>query len=190
MKTSPPPPVLDLGHHPQPELGALGLLDPQAQNLFVALNGEAQRQIDRLVADHPLVADFDPERVENDDRINLVQGPVLPVPNLVHDFIGDPRNQIRRHADAIQLLQVTPDFAHRHAARVHRYDLVIETLEAPLALLDDLRGEAGVAVAGHRDRHLAILAGQLLRAVPVARAPSLATREMRTQRPNIAKLFA
>ena len=71
MKTSPPPPVLDLGHHPQPELGALGLLDPQAQNLFVALNGEAQRQIDRLVADHPLAADFDPERVENDDRISI-----------------------------------------------------------------------------------------------------------------------
>jgi hypothetical protein len=37
----------------------------------VALNGEAQRQIDRLVADHPLVADFDPERVENDDRISI-----------------------------------------------------------------------------------------------------------------------
>ena len=44
----------------QPELGTLGLLDPEAQNLLVAFHGEAQRQINGFVADSPLIADFDP----------------------------------------------------------------------------------------------------------------------------------
>jgi hypothetical protein len=36
------------------------LLDPQAQNVLVALTIESQSQVDGLVLDHALVADLDP----------------------------------------------------------------------------------------------------------------------------------
>jgi hypothetical protein len=48
-------PVLQLVHHPQPEFGALGLLDPDAQNLLGAVRQDAERDIDGLVPDKALV---------------------------------------------------------------------------------------------------------------------------------------
>jgi site-specific DNA recombinase len=40
--------VLELGHHPQPEFGALGLLDPQAQDLLATVSPDAESGRDRL----------------------------------------------------------------------------------------------------------------------------------------------
>ena len=43
-------PILELVHHPQPELGALGLLDPDAENLLGTVGQDAERDAYRLVA--------------------------------------------------------------------------------------------------------------------------------------------
>src|ERR687893_1130114 len=61
--------VLQLVHHPQPELGALGLLDPETQYLLGAVWPDAKSDIDGLVADRALVPDLDPDRVEEDQRV-------------------------------------------------------------------------------------------------------------------------
>lgn len=50
---------LQVVHHPQPELGHLGLLDPEARHVTCAVAAHAQRQVDRLVAHHAFVADLD-----------------------------------------------------------------------------------------------------------------------------------
>jgi len=70
--------VPELVHHPQPELGALVLFEPQAQHLLRAVGAHAQRDLDRLVAHHPFVADLDPDGVEEDQRVNRVERPLLP----------------------------------------------------------------------------------------------------------------
>jgi hypothetical protein len=41
-------------HYPQPELGALGLFDPQTKHLLDAIRPHAQRDVDRLVAHRAL----------------------------------------------------------------------------------------------------------------------------------------
>ena len=46
------------------------------------------------------------------------------------------------------------DLAHRHAARIHRDDLVVEVREAALIFGDQLRIEASRPVARDRQRHL------------------------------------
>ena len=71
-------PVLKLVHHPQPELGALGLLDPDAQNLLGAVRQDAESDIDRLIPDKALVADLDPNGIEEDQREAGIKRPVLP----------------------------------------------------------------------------------------------------------------
>lgn len=59
----PEPPVVQFSQHRKPELGALGLGQPQAQQLLAALQIDAQRQIDGLV-EHPLVlADLEHDAV-------------------------------------------------------------------------------------------------------------------------------
>jgi hypothetical protein len=46
---------------------------------------------------------------------------------------------------------MTLDLPHRHAAGVHRDDLVVEAVEPRLAFWHDLRLEGAVAVAWHVD---------------------------------------
>src|SRR3954469_1225118 len=57
------------GHDAKPELGALGLLDPQPQDLFGAIGPNPERDMDSLVADQSLLADLDPQRVKEDQRV-------------------------------------------------------------------------------------------------------------------------
>ena len=61
------------------------------------------------------------------------------------------------------------DVAGREPAAVQREDLVVEPLEAALALSDDLRFEAPVAIPRSVDRHLSLLGNQRLRRRPVTR---------------------
>ena len=96
--------VLQLVHDPQPELGALGLLDPEAEDLLGAVGQDAERDVDRLVADDALVADLDPDGVEEDQRIDRLERPVLPFGDLLQDGVGDGRDQVRRDVDAVELV--------------------------------------------------------------------------------------
>src|SRR5688572_12775965 len=50
------------------------------------------------------------------------------------------------------------DFAHTHPARIHRDDLLVETVEALLTLSDDLGLEATGAIARDLELELAVLA--------------------------------
>ncbi len=52
------PAVLELVKNLQPEFGALGLLDSQAQHLFPTIGAYAQRQIHRLIFNRPLVTNL------------------------------------------------------------------------------------------------------------------------------------
>ena len=73
--------ILDLRHHPQPELGPLGLLDPDAQHLLVPGSAYADGQVHRLVLDRPFVTDLDAQEVpqvgaSRRSRPRLSQAPV------------------------------------------------------------------------------------------------------------------
>lgn len=53
--------VLELGQHVEPELGTLGLADPQAQQVLLALEFDAERDVDRGVKrDHLVVEAREP----------------------------------------------------------------------------------------------------------------------------------
>jgi hypothetical protein len=125
--------VLELVHDAQPELGALALLDPQAEDVLLALAIERQGEIDRLVLDRALVADLDPQRIKEDHRIDCVERPVLPLAHLIEHGIGDPADQVGRDVDGIELAQMALDLAYRHAVGIHRDDLVVEGIEPGLA---------------------------------------------------------
>ena len=59
-------------HHAQPEFGAFRGLDPKTQDVLGPFRRDAQRDIVGLVANEPLVADFDPQRVEENQGIDPV----------------------------------------------------------------------------------------------------------------------
>ena len=77
----------------EPEFGAFGLLDPQAQNLLLAVRIESQRDIDGLVPDHAFIANLDPQCVEKHHWIDRVERTGLPFPDFVENRVGYPAHQ-------------------------------------------------------------------------------------------------
>ena len=69
---------LQIGQDLQPELGALGALEPHAEHVAVAVEVDPDRQIAGEVSDRLPVADLDHERVQVEDRVDLLQRPGLP----------------------------------------------------------------------------------------------------------------
>ena len=63
----------------------------------------AQRDINGLVANEPLVADFDPQRVEEDQGIHGFQRPVLPFGDSFQNRVRHRRNEIGRDLEAVKL---------------------------------------------------------------------------------------
>src|SRR6266511_645840 len=64
-----------LGQNTRPEAGALGLLDPKAEAVAFALERDADRDVDGLLADDLLVADRDLHRVQVDGDVQLLERP-------------------------------------------------------------------------------------------------------------------
>ncbi len=60
--------IAQLVHDAQPELGTLVLLEPQAEPFLGTIGANAERNVDRLVADDALIADLDPDRIEKHQR--------------------------------------------------------------------------------------------------------------------------
>ena len=59
---------LELVHHPQPELGALGVLDSNAEDLLAAVDVDPDGKGGGLVPHHAVGADLAVDRAEEDHR--------------------------------------------------------------------------------------------------------------------------
>ncbi len=57
--------VSELVHDAQLKLGTFILFDPEAEDFLAAIGADAERDVDRLAADHAFVADLYPYGVEN-----------------------------------------------------------------------------------------------------------------------------
>ena len=94
----------------------------------------------------PVLADLQDERVQEHDRIDVIQRPRLPGTDIVHHRVGDLRDQIAADLNAVELLQEPLDLPGRQPPRIQGQDLLVEPLKAPLALADQLRLEAAVPI--------------------------------------------
>src|SRR5206468_11715796 len=97
--------VFQLVHDPQPEFGTLVLLQPKPQDFLGAVGAHAERDVDGLVAHQALVADLDPQRVKENQRIDRLQRAGLPGRDLLQHRVSDRADQVGRDVDAIELAQ-------------------------------------------------------------------------------------
>src|ERR687897_58975 len=128
--------VPEFVHDAQPELGAFGVLDPQAENVLGAVRLDAEGDVDRLVADHALVSDLDPHGVEEDERVTRLQRTVLPFRHGLQNRVRHRRDQIGGDLEPIELYEVALNLPRGHAARIHRHGL----LRMPVAMVPPPRG--------------------------------------------------
>src|SRR6266545_1113908 len=127
------------------------LLDPEAEAVAFAVERDADRDVDGLLAHDLLVADRDLERVQIDNRVQLLERPALPGADVVLDRGGHLADQPVRDVDAVQLAQMPLDLPGRHPARVQGEDLLVEAVERAGVLGHDPRLERRVPVTRQLD---------------------------------------
>src|SRR5204862_7422916 len=115
------------------------------------------------VTNRALVADLQDDRVEPDDKVELLERPRLPLLDVIEDRVGDAADRVAADLDTVELLQVLRDLPRAHPARVHRDDLVVETREPALMLRHDLRLERPLPITGQLDLDRPVVSEQLLR---------------------------
>lgn len=126
--------------------------------------------MDRFIANHAFVSDFYTDRIER---------ALLPDGDFIEHRVRHHADEIGRHIDALQILQMRGNLPGAHAPRIHRYNLFIEARKAALMLGYQLRVEAGLAVPRDINLQLAGLGHYVLPAIPVARVSgTFACRKM------------
>ncbi|GAB3852785.1 hypothetical protein GCM10027610_081660 [Dactylosporangium cerinum] len=141
--------VLQFGEHVQPVFGAFtAVAGPHAQDVAVAVDGDGQGQVDRSVRDLT-VPDLDVHSIDEHDRVDRVEGPVLPFGHPVDHLVGDRGDGLLGHLGAIHLRQVSGDLTVGQAAGRQRQDQIVDPGQPPLSFPHDLRLER----AGHIARH-------------------------------------
>jgi len=143
--------VLDLGQHGQPELGALAAVPgPQAQDVPLAVHGDADHHVDGPVGNLP-VADLDHDGVHEQHRVDAIERPVAPLGHLLDHLVGDPGDGVLADLRAVDLIEVRGNLPGRQPAGGQRDHDLAGAVQPPLPLAHHLRVEASVAVAGHLD---------------------------------------
>ena len=142
-------PVAELGQQAHPELGALpaGGSHPQTQHVAFAVQVDAHGHVDGPVGDLA-VADLHHDGVDQQHRVDAVQGPVLPRQQVLDDGVGDPADGVPGDLGAVDLGQMRLDVAGGHALGVQRDHVPGQAVQAALTLAHRHRREARVAVPG------------------------------------------
>jgi hypothetical protein len=67
--------LFQLGQHLQPELGALGALEPEPEHISLAVEVDADHDVAGEVADGAAVSDLHDQGIEEQDRIDVLERP-------------------------------------------------------------------------------------------------------------------
>ena len=103
--------LLEIVEDLHPELRALRFLKPHPEHVALALQGHAQREVQRAALHAAAVADLQDHAIEEHDRVDVLQRPLGPLTHIVDHAVGDPRDQVTADAHAVDLRQVRGDVA-------------------------------------------------------------------------------
>jgi len=98
----------------------------------------------------PALADLEDERVEEDDQVDVIERPLLPLPDVLDQGVGYPTDQVTTDLPPYRSARCR-SMSRVESPRVEGEDLVVEALEAPLPLPHQPRLEASLAVARRLD---------------------------------------
>src|SRR4051794_16301806 len=130
----------------QPELGALGFLPPQAEDLALAVAADPQGEVAGAALDRAVLTDLHEHAVEVDDRIDALERPRAPRDHVVEDGVGAPADRVAADVDTVELAQMRRDVPDRHPAGVEAEDLVVRPRQPRLTLGHEPGLEAALAI--------------------------------------------
>ena len=134
-------PAFEVIQHIQPKFAALVLADPDAQNVFSAIHGDAQNHIGRLGHIAVILFDLVMDGIHEDEGVDIFQRAVLPGVDLRHNFFRNFADQFRGDFHIIKAFDLLGNILLTHSAGVQRQNLVFHALGVSVIFADDFRLE-------------------------------------------------
>ena len=152
-----------------PVFCAFVFTNPHAENIFVPVQINANRDIDSLLHDVSIAAHMIVDRIQKYYRVDRLQRPLLP-------FLCDRQNLIRnaayrriRDIYAVNILDMCFDIAGCHALGIHRQNLLLDILtDTGLILFQQLRLKFTLAIPRNCYFYIAETGAKCLTAVAIA----------------------
>jgi len=143
-------PLLEPSEGLRPALVGLGVRDPHAEDLSVALLVHAD-QYQRTRRPHsPLPTDFELHRVDEDERIlKVVEGPLVPRLDLLVEILREVAHRRLGELSTTQLLGDLFDLPGRDAIEDHFHHRQYQRLLASLISVEQCRAERPVPSSRH-----------------------------------------
>jgi len=79
------------------QLGSLGLLNPDSQDILDTLQIYPDGQVGALIYHPSFTSHLDRCGIQIQNRIYLLERPALPFLDIIYDSIGNSRDEIRRY---------------------------------------------------------------------------------------------
>ena len=118
-------PVANVSEHGHPELGAFTTgPSPKPQNVFLTLESDPNCCINGPIS-HLTVPDFHHNRVNENGRVNLIQGPCGPVIHFLDHLVSDPRNCFLGDRCAINFREMRTDLTRSQTLGIKRENYLI-----------------------------------------------------------------
>ena len=111
-------PTFEVIQHIQPKFAALMLPNPDTQNVFSAVHGDAQNHIGRLGHIAVILLDLVMDGIHDDKGVKAFQRTVLPGVDLRHDFLTDFAYQFRGDFHIIKAFDLLGNVLLTHATGV------------------------------------------------------------------------
>src|SRR6478609_7958500 len=121
-------------------------------HFLLTFGGDGQNRIDRLAFYASILSNFKVHRIEPQDRINTVQGPVLPFLDGWNNPVGNRGKRAIGEFHPIHFFEMRLNVAVGKAPPVQRQDLLIDVFtDDPLTLGNSLWIERGISVARRKN---------------------------------------
>src|SRR6185369_14659810 len=138
--------VLQFCDNLEPELGSLGLCRPHAEDFLDPLHGDGNGKVHGLVDYLSVMPHLDPDGIEVDNRVDLIERATLPEFDFFRYRIGNLRDQCWRYFHPINFFQMSLNVSRGHPTGIHGNDLVVESGKAAFSLGENHRVKGGIAI--------------------------------------------
>lgn len=147
------PAILKAVENGQPVLGALVIADLDCQDTFLSFAADSKDDVSRHLPNGPIVPDGVVDRVDVENRIDVIEKPVLPVLNLGQDLIRYVRYETLRGFKPIDIYECVENLAGGHPLGIHGDNFLVNVRDVFLPLFDNFGIKCGLAVLWDIDPH-------------------------------------
>ena len=162
-------PIFQAIEYGRPELGTLVFANPHPQDVFPAIQVDANGDVHGFLHNLSFAADMVVDGIQKHNGVDGLQRSLLPLFSNGQDLVRDPADRAVRNGNTVDIPNMGLNIAGGHALGVHGQDFLLNVLtDTGLVLFQYLGLEVPLSISRNRYFHISKAGAQRFAAVAVA----------------------